>query len=76
MKFLIFQEFGLYIIRKLKYMNILTSWLLMNPEVYYRPSVSPPLYIILNKIFPVSSIITHLPQIHINIILPSTSRPP
>ncbi|KAJ4444314.1 hypothetical protein ANN_06106 [Periplaneta americana] len=55
---------------------LLTYWLLRNPEVYCRPHISPPLVPILNKINPVSIIIFHLPQIHFNIIFPSTSRPP
>ena len=49
----------------------ITNWLLRNPEVHYRPYISSPLGPILSKIYPVSIITTHLPQIHINIILPS-----
>ena len=42
----------------------------MNPEVHYRLYISSPLAPIFSKIYPISSITTHLPQIHFNIILP------
>ena len=54
----------------------LTNWLLRNPEVYYRPYIGLPLVPIFSKMYPVSRITAHLPQIHLNIILPSTSWPP
>ena len=50
----------------------LTNWLLRNPEVHYRPYISSPLGPIISKIYPDSRITTCLPQIHFNIILPST----
>ena len=56
--------------------KVLNNWLLGNPEVHYRPCISSPLVPIFSKIYPISSISTHLPQIHFNIILASTSRPP
>ena len=54
----------------------LTNWLLRNPEVHYRPYISSPLVPIFSKINPFSRITTHLPQIHFNIVLPSTPWPP
>ena len=56
--------------------NVLTNWLLRNPEVYYHPYINLILDPILSNIYPISSITIHLPQIHFNIILPSTSWPP
>ena len=56
--------------------NQLTNWLSRNPDVHYRPYIIPPLVPIFSKSYPTSRITTHLPQIHFNIILPSTSRPP
>ena len=53
----------------------LTNWLSRNPKVHYRPYISPPLVPFFSKSYPISRITTHLPQIHFNIILPSTSRP-
>ena len=53
--------------------RILTKWLLRNPEVHYRPYISPPLVPIFSKSYPVTRITTRLPQVHFNIILPSTS---
>ena len=44
---------------------------LRNPEVHYRSYIYLPLVPIFSKIYPVSSITTHLPQIHFNIIFPS-----
>ena len=54
----------------------LNNWLLRNPEVHYHLYMRLPLDPILNKIYPVSSIITHRPQVHFNIILPSMLWPP
>ena len=51
-------------------------WLLGNPEIYYCSYINPPLIPILSKIYPVSSITNHLPQIHFNIIISSVYRPP
>ena len=51
------------------------NWLLRNPQVHYRSYINPQLVAILSKIYPVSSITTHLPQIHFNINLPSAYRP-
>ena len=42
--------------------KVLTNWLLGNPEVHYRPCMSSPLVPIFSKIYPISSITTHLPQ--------------
>ena len=53
-----------------------TNWLSWNPEVHFRHYISPPLVPVLSKSYPISRITTHLPQIHFNINLPSTSRPP
>ena len=46
------------------------------PQIYYCPFILAPVVCIVSKIHPVPRITTHLPQIHFNIILPSTSRPP
>ena len=43
----------------------ITDWFLKNPEVHYRPYISPPSVPILRKINLISSITTHLPQIHL-----------
>ena len=50
----------------INYINNLTNCLLRKP----------PLVPTFSKILPISRITTHLPQIHFNIILPSTSWPP
>ena len=52
------------------------DWLLRNPEVHYRPYISPPFNPILSKIFSVSRVTTQHPQIHFNIVLQSTPQSP
>ena len=54
---------------------ILTNWLLRNPEVHHRLYISSSFVPNFSKISQISNIITHLPQVHFNIILLSTSRP-
>ena len=49
---------------------------LWNPDVHYRSYIRPPLIPILSKIYPLSSITIHIPEIHFIIIFPSASRPP
>ena len=48
----------------------------MEPGSSFSPYISSPLVPIFSKIYPISRITTHLPQIHFNSILLSTSRPP
>ena len=43
----------------------ITNWLSRNPEVHYRPYLSPPLVPIFSKSYPISRITTHLPEIHL-----------
>ena len=47
--------------------NSLTNWLSRNPEVHYRPYISPPSVPIFSKSYLIPRITTHLPQIHFNI---------
>ena len=44
--------------------QILTNWLSRIPDVHYRPYISPPLFPIFSKIYPISRITIHTHHIH------------